>query len=41
VKAASAAGKHIICEKRLEVTAERIDEMINACEGAGVGRLLS
>src|SRR6056297_1305289 len=34
--AAARAGKHIICEKPLEVTPERIDLMIGACEEAGV-----
>jgi len=34
--AAAKAGKHIICEKPLEVTAERIDDMINAAAGHGV-----
>lgn len=29
------AGKHVICEKPLEVTIERIDEMIAAAEKAG------
>ncbi len=29
---AARAGKHIICEKPLEVTLERIDEMIRVCE---------
>jgi UDP-N-acetyl-2-amino-2-deoxyglucuronate dehydrogenase len=28
---AAAAGKHIICEKPLEVTLERVDRMIQAC----------
>lgn len=37
VIAAAAAGKHIICEKPLEVTVDRIDEMIDACDHAGVG----
>jgi UDP-N-acetyl-2-amino-2-deoxyglucuronate dehydrogenase len=32
VEAAAKAGKHIICEKPLEVTLERIDRMIAACE---------
>lgn len=36
VIAAAQAGKHIICEKPLEVTTERVDEMIAACESAGV-----
>ena len=34
--AAAKAGKHIICEKPLEVTPERIDQMIAACDEAGV-----
>ncbi|MFT5468581.1 MAG: UDP-N-acetyl-2-amino-2-deoxyglucuronate dehydrogenase [Verrucomicrobiales bacterium] len=34
--AAAAAGKHIVCEKPLEVTPERIDQMIEACAKAGV-----
>ncbi|MGI9476330.1 MAG: Gfo/Idh/MocA family protein [Hyphomicrobiaceae bacterium] len=34
--AAARAGKHIICEKPLEVTTERIDRMIAACRDAGV-----
>jgi predicted dehydrogenase len=29
---AAEAGKHIICEKPLEVTLERVDRMIQACE---------
>ena len=34
--AAASAGKHVICEKPLEVTTERIDAMIDACAEAGV-----
>ncbi|MEM9281918.1 MAG: Gfo/Idh/MocA family oxidoreductase [Verrucomicrobiota bacterium] len=34
--AAAKAGKHVVCEKPLEVTPERIDLMITACEEAGV-----
>lgn len=34
--AAAKAGKHIICEKPLEVTPDRIDMMIAACDDAGV-----
>jgi predicted dehydrogenase len=34
--AAAKAGKHVICEKPLEVTPERIDQMIAACDEAGV-----
>lgn len=29
-------GKHILCEKPLEITPDRIDTMIKACEAAGV-----
>ena len=34
--AAAEAGKHVICEKPLKVTTERVDRMINACDKAGV-----
>lgn len=34
--AAAKAGKHVVCEKPLEITPERIDLMISACEDAGV-----
>jgi len=34
--AAATAGKHVVCEKPLEVTPERIDLMIAACDEAGV-----
>lgn len=34
--AAAKAGKHIICEKPLEVTPARIDQMIAACDEADV-----
>lgn len=37
VIAAARAGKHVICEKPLEVTVDRIDKMIAACDDAGVG----
>lgn len=30
------AGKHVLCEKPLDVTKEKIDMMINACKEAGV-----
>ncbi len=33
---AAAAGKHVIAEKPLEITVKRIDEMIAACDKAGV-----
>jgi UDP-N-acetyl-2-amino-2-deoxyglucuronate dehydrogenase len=34
--AAAAAGKHIVVEKPLEVTVERCDQIIAACDAAGV-----
>ncbi len=34
--AAANAGKHVIVEKPLDITLERIDQIINACEKAGV-----
>jgi UDP-N-acetyl-2-amino-2-deoxyglucuronate dehydrogenase len=34
--AAAKAGKHVICEKPLEVTTKRVDAMIDACNKAGV-----
>lgn len=33
---AAKAGKHVVCEKPLEVTLEKIDQMIEACNKAGV-----
>ena len=36
VLACARAGKHVLCEKPLEVTTERVDQMIEACERAGV-----
>jgi predicted dehydrogenase len=33
---AAEAGKHVICEKPLEVTLERVDRMIRACKDNGV-----
>lgn len=33
---AAKAGKHVICEKPMEITPERIDTMIEACDAAGV-----
>jgi len=30
------AGAHVLCEKPLDVTAERVDRMVAACEEAGV-----
>ena len=33
---AAGAGKHVLCEKPIEVTSERIDAMISACGKAGV-----
>ena len=33
---AAKAGKHIICEKPLEVTPARVDKMIEICDEAGV-----
>ena len=34
--AAAAAGKHVVVEKPLEVTTERCDQIIEACDRAGV-----
>ena len=34
--AAAAAGKHIVVEKPLEITTERCDQIIQACDKAGV-----
>lgn len=34
--AAAHAGKHVLCEKPLDVTLERCDRMIQSCEQAGV-----
>lgn len=33
---AAKAGKHIVCEKPLEITLERIDKMIHACKQSNV-----
>ncbi|MDH5823665.1 Gfo/Idh/MocA family oxidoreductase [Luteimonas sp. RD2P54] len=33
--AAAAAGKHVFCEKPLEISVERCQRMIDACAGAG------
>lgn len=34
--AAAKAGKHVLVEKPLEITLERCDDIINACEASGV-----
>jgi len=34
--AAAEEGKHVLCEKPIEITAEKIDEMIDACKSNGV-----
>ena len=34
--AAAKAGKHVVCEKPIEVTLERADELIKACDDNGV-----
>jgi predicted dehydrogenase len=33
---AAKAGKHVLCEKPIDISVERIDELIAACEEAGV-----
>ena len=33
---AALAGKHILCEKPLDVTTEKVDEIIAACDKTGV-----
>jgi predicted dehydrogenase len=35
-EAAARAGKHVVCEKPIEVTLERADRIIRACAAAGV-----
>jgi len=34
--AAARAGKHILCEKPLDITVEKVDALVNACDEAGV-----
>lgn len=34
--AAARAGKHILCEKPLDITVEKIDALVQACDSAGV-----
>jgi predicted dehydrogenase len=34
--AAADRGVHVLCEKPLEITTDRVDEMVEACEAAGV-----
>lgn len=36
VVAAAKAGKHILCEKPLDITLDKIDDMIRCCEESGV-----
>jgi predicted dehydrogenase len=36
VEACAAAGKHVLVEKPLEVNTQRIDQILNACDAAGV-----
>jgi predicted dehydrogenase len=33
---AAQAGKHVLCEKPIDISVEKIDELINACDKAGV-----
>jgi len=41
VRAAAANGKDILCEKPMEITAERCEEMIEVCERAGVIQMIA
>lgn len=34
--AAARAGKHLLCEKPIDITVEKVDELINTCDDAGV-----
>jgi len=36
VKDAAKAGKHIVCEKPIEITLPKIDEMVKACKDANI-----
>jgi predicted dehydrogenase len=33
---AAQAGKHVLCEKPIDISVEKIDELINACDKSGV-----
>jgi predicted dehydrogenase len=38
---AAAAGKHVLCEKPMEATADRAEAMLEACEDAGVTLMIA
>lgn len=38
---AAAAGKHVLCEKPMEATADRAEAMVEACEDAGVTLMIA
>src|SRR5699024_464410 len=41
VESAAEHGKHVLCEKPMEVTVERAEQMIRVCEDAGVRLMIA